>query len=84
MSQFKLLIVCLLCPSVYVVAVNGQEASVGKLIIEPYSFRTYNGKEFPAELEPTNEFYGFSTVSKMIQVIGFRAAKNQRRNEPVF
>jgi pimeloyl-ACP methyl ester carboxylesterase len=31
-------------------AVNAQEARVGKLVVEPYAFRTFDGKELPAEL----------------------------------
>lgn len=50
MSQFKLFIVCLLCLATCDVAVNAQEARAGKLTLEPYSFRTFDGKETPAEL----------------------------------
>jgi len=49
MSQFKLFIVCLLCFATCDVAVDAQEARAGKLVIEPCTFRTFDGKEHPAE-----------------------------------
>ena len=50
MRQFKLLIVCLLCLAACGVRINGQAARAGQLIIEPYGFKTFAGKEIPAEL----------------------------------
>jgi pimeloyl-ACP methyl ester carboxylesterase len=50
MGQFKLLTVCLLCFVSGSVSVNAQQARAGQLVIEPYSFRTFAGKEIPAEL----------------------------------
>ncbi|HLL77681.1 MAG TPA: hypothetical protein VK421_20660, partial [Pyrinomonadaceae bacterium] len=42
--------VCLLCLSACRAAVNAQGARAGRLAVEPYSFRTFDGKEHPAEL----------------------------------
>ncbi|HWT03979.1 MAG TPA: alpha/beta hydrolase [Pyrinomonadaceae bacterium] len=50
MSQFKLLVVCLLCLAACGVTVRGQAARAGKLVVEPYVFKTFAGKEVPAEL----------------------------------
>ena len=47
MTKFLTFIFCLLYFSV---AVNAQEARAGQVIIQPYTFRTYDGKEHPAEL----------------------------------
>jgi Predicted hydrolases or acyltransferases (alpha/beta hydrolase superfamily) len=45
-----LLAVCLLFLANGSAAVKAQEARAGQLVIEPYSFRTYDGRELPAEL----------------------------------
>lgn len=50
MSRFKLLSLCLLCLGACAVTAEGQEERAGKLVIEPYVFRTYAGREVPAEL----------------------------------
>lgn len=50
MRQVKLFIVCLLYLAAGGAVVNGQEARAGKLAVEPYGFKTFAGKEIPAEL----------------------------------
>jgi pimeloyl-ACP methyl ester carboxylesterase len=50
MNQFKLLIVCLLCLATCGITTKAQDARAGKLTLEPYSFRTFDGNENPAEL----------------------------------
>ena len=50
MTKFLMFIFCFLCFVVGSVAVNAQEARVGQVVIEPYTFRTYDGREHPAEL----------------------------------
>jgi pimeloyl-ACP methyl ester carboxylesterase len=50
MRQVGLLIVCLLCLAACGPAVNAQGVRAGQLAIEPYSFRTFDGEEHPAEL----------------------------------
>lgn len=50
MKHYKLLMVCLLCFAIRSVPVNAQDARAGKLILTPYSFKTFDGKEAPAEL----------------------------------
>lgn len=50
MSRIEFFIVCILCLAACGIAVNAQEARVGKLVVEPYAFRTFDGKELPAEL----------------------------------
>jgi pimeloyl-ACP methyl ester carboxylesterase len=41
---------CLLCFAACALAVNGQEARANKLVIEPYTLRTFDGRQIPAEL----------------------------------
>src|SRR3954464_7449764 len=41
---------CFLCFVACAVAVNGQEARAGKLVIEPYTLKTFDGRQIPAEL----------------------------------
>jgi len=50
MIKHLVLLFCLLCFVVAGVRVKAQEASAGKLIIEPYTFKTYDGREHQAEL----------------------------------
>lgn len=50
MTKYLMLIFCLLCFVIGSVAVNAQEARAGQIVIEPYTFRTYDGREHPAEL----------------------------------
>lgn len=50
MSKFMSFVFCLLCFSICYATVNAQEERAGKLTLEPYSFRTFDGKELPAEL----------------------------------
>lgn len=51
MNQFKPFIFCLLCLVAGCAAADAQEEErAGKLVVEPYSFKTFDGKEFPAEL----------------------------------
>ena len=50
MGQVKLFLVFLLYIATCAVVVEAQEARAGKLIVEPYSFRTFDGKDVPAEL----------------------------------
>lgn len=50
MARFKLLPVCLLWIATSGVAAGAQEAQAGRLVVEPYSFKTFDGKEVPAEL----------------------------------
>src|SRR4028118_284013 len=51
MSRFKLFVVCLLCVAASAVIQGQQEEErAGKLVIEPYAFKTYAGKEISAEL----------------------------------
>src|ERR1044071_4201558 len=49
MGRFKLLTL-LICLATGSVAVNAQQARAGQLVIEPYSFRTYDRQDVPAEL----------------------------------
>lgn len=49
--RLKLLSVCLLCLSTYGAVINAQETRGDQqLVIEPYTFKTFDGKEVPAEL----------------------------------
>jgi pimeloyl-ACP methyl ester carboxylesterase len=50
MRQVGLLIVCLLWLSARGPAAVAQSGRAGQLAVEPYSFRTFDGKEHPAEL----------------------------------
>lgn len=50
MTKFLMFIFCFLCFVIGSVAINAQEARVGQVVIEPYTFRTYDGKEHAAEL----------------------------------
>ncbi|HEX8091078.1 MAG TPA: alpha/beta fold hydrolase [Blastocatellia bacterium] len=50
MRQFKLFIACLLCLAACDLAANAQGARAGHLVVEPYSFKTFDGNELPAEL----------------------------------
>ena len=51
MNKFASLVFCCLCVALSVAAVNAQEArrSAGQLLIEPYVFKTFDGKEIPAD-----------------------------------
>ena len=50
MTKFLMFIFGFLCFAAGSVAVNAQEARAGQIVIEPYTFRTYDGREHPAEL----------------------------------
>ncbi|HEV2801707.1 MAG TPA: alpha/beta fold hydrolase [Pyrinomonadaceae bacterium] len=50
MRRFTFLIICLLSFATRGLTVNAQEARAGQLVVEPYLFRTFDGKELPAEL----------------------------------
>lgn len=52
MNKFIRLVCCCLCIALCVAAANAQETSprAGQLSIEPYVFKTYDGKEFPADV----------------------------------
>lgn len=49
MTKYFDFILCLLCLVIGGIAVNAQGAR-GQVVIEPYTFRTYDGREHPAEL----------------------------------
>lgn len=49
-TLLKSFVVCLVCLAACGPAVRGQEESAGKLLMEPYVFKTYSGREVPAEL----------------------------------
>lgn len=50
MRRFTFLIFGLLSLAPHAAAVNAQETRAGQLSVEPYLFRTFDGKELPAEL----------------------------------
>ena len=50
MTKFRMFIFSFLCFALGSVSVNAQEARAGQVVIEPYTFRTYDGREHPAEL----------------------------------
>lgn len=50
MAKCVKFIFCFLCFAIGSVAVIAQEARAGQIVIEPYTFRTYDGREHPAEL----------------------------------
>ena len=50
MSLLKTFVVCFVCLAACALAVNAQEERAGKLLIEPYVFKTFTGREVPAEL----------------------------------
>jgi pimeloyl-ACP methyl ester carboxylesterase len=50
MTKYFNLIFCFLCIVIGNVAVNAQEVRASQIVIEPYTFKTYDGREHPAEL----------------------------------
>ena len=50
MTKFLMFTFCFLCLVIGSVAVNAQGAGADQAVIEPYTFRTYDGREHPAEL----------------------------------
>ncbi|HEY5884441.1 MAG TPA: alpha/beta hydrolase [Pyrinomonadaceae bacterium] len=48
--RLKLLLVGLLCVASYGSVVNAQEKRGEQLVLQPYTFKTFDGKEVPAEL----------------------------------
>ena len=50
MTKYLMFVFFFLCPAIGSVAVNAQEAGAGQIVIEPYTFKTYDGREHPAEL----------------------------------
>lgn len=50
MNKFLRSVCCFLCLVLGNLIVNAQEARAGQMAIEPYTFRTYDGREHPAEL----------------------------------
>lgn len=50
MTKFLMFIFCFQCFVLGSVMVDAQEARAGQVVIEPYTFRTYDGREYPAEL----------------------------------
>lgn len=49
MSKLMSLAFCLSCFAICEVTANAQEARAGALVVEPHTFRTFDGKEHPAE-----------------------------------
>lgn len=50
MTKYSMFVFFFLCPAIGSVAVNAQEARAGQIVIEPYTLKTYDGREHPAEL----------------------------------
>ena len=50
MIRFSVIIFALYYAVLGVTATNAQEAQAGKVVIEPYSLKTFDGKEHPSEL----------------------------------
>lgn len=50
MRQSIALAFCLLCLAALSPVAKAQEARAGRLVIEPYTLRTYDGRSYPAEL----------------------------------
>src|SRR5687767_5748663 len=50
MSKFLTFILFFLCVAIGNVAAKAQETHAGRIVIEPYTYRTYDGREHPAEL----------------------------------
>jgi pimeloyl-ACP methyl ester carboxylesterase len=50
MIKYLALLFCLHCFHVAGLAVKAQAPRAGELVVQPFSFRTYDGKEYPAEL----------------------------------
>jgi pimeloyl-ACP methyl ester carboxylesterase len=50
MTKFLIFVSGFLCSIMGSVVVNAQEPRAGQIVIEPYIFRTYDGREHPAEL----------------------------------
>lgn len=50
MTLRRTVLFCLLCVAIGNTSVNAQEMRAGQLQLAPYNFRTYDGKEHPAEL----------------------------------
>ncbi len=50
MTKYFNFIFCFLCIVIRSVTIYAQEARVGQLVIEPHTFRTFDGKEHSAEL----------------------------------
>ena len=50
MTKYFNFIFCVLCIAIGSIAVNAQEERAGQVFIEPYTFRTYDGRGHPAEL----------------------------------
>lgn len=50
MTKYFQLLICLLGFSLAAVPLNAQEARASHIVIQPYVYKTYDGKEHPAEL----------------------------------
>lgn len=50
MTKFGFVLFCLLYIWVGILTVQAQEGQAGRLVVEPYQFRTYDGRETAAEL----------------------------------
>jgi pimeloyl-ACP methyl ester carboxylesterase len=50
LTQRRTLLFCLLCVAIGSISVSAQEMRAGELQLAPYTLRTYDGKEHPAEL----------------------------------
>jgi pimeloyl-ACP methyl ester carboxylesterase len=77
MSRFKLFVVCLLCVAASA-AIQGQqeEERAGKLVIEPYTFKTYAGKEISAELGKLSVRENRNNQSKRLIQLAFVRLKS--------